>query len=242
MSLGVPAAIVLAGLVIAGAIFFRSPSSVSTDSQTAMMGLVAKDVETLSADDRLIGSMNAPIKIIEYSDLECPFCKAFHRAAAQVMEKYKAGGELAWIFRHFPLDSLHSKARAEAIAAECARVQGGDEAFFAYIDRVFTITPSNNGLDLGELAKIAGELKLDLAAFEACRESEAPAAVVESHLKNALTIGADGTPFVILADGDKYYPLFKTGIPAEGSDLAKAVGAELTTLFQAEIAKLRAGN
>ncbi len=242
MKFGAPAAIVLAGLVIAAAIFLRGPSVSNPPApgdQVAAMGLLAENIKPVGGDDRTRGSAEAPIQIIEYSDLECPFCKAFHRAAIRALEKYEATGKLSWTFRHFPLDSLHSKARAEAVAAECAYAQGGSAAFFAYIDRVFEITPSNNGLDLAELPKLATELKLDLAAFEACRQTEAPADLVEAHLQNALAIGADGTPFVILAEGDNYQPIFRTGIPAEASEDFKTIANDLTTLFQEEIAALR---
>src|SRR3546814_2871400 len=68
-----------------------------------------------------MGSPDASVKVIEFSDFECPFCKGFHRTMGQVMEEYGQDGKVAWVYRHFPIDSIHSKARKEAQASECAR-------------------------------------------------------------------------------------------------------------------------
>lgn len=89
------------------------------------------------------GNPNAKITIIEYSDLECPFCKRFHATMEQVLATY--GNDIRVVFRHFPLDSLHKKARTEANAVECAGEQG---KFWEFIDGIFAVTPSNDGLDI----------------------------------------------------------------------------------------------
>src|SRR3546814_20902810 len=65
-------------------------------------------------------------KGIEFSDFESPFCKGFHRTMGQVMEEYGQDGKVAWVYRHFPIDSIHSKARKEAQASECAAELGGN--------------------------------------------------------------------------------------------------------------------
>src|SRR3989338_2531696 len=103
------------------------------------------NVGELTDRDHLRGDPKATVKVVEFSDLECPFCKNFHRTMQQVMSEYS--GQVAWVYRHFPLDSLHSKARKEAEASECAAELGGNDGFWAYVDKLFEITPSNNGLD-----------------------------------------------------------------------------------------------
>lgn len=102
-------------------------------------------VRPVGEGEHLRGDPKATVKIVEFSDLECPFCKRFHLTMQQVMEEYS--GKVAWVYRHFPLDSLHSKARKEAEATECAAELAGNDGFWAYIDKLFEITPSNNGLD-----------------------------------------------------------------------------------------------
>ncbi len=106
-------------------------------------------VRPISPDEHILGNVNAKIIIVEYSDLECPFCKVFHTTMHQVVEKNN--GDVAWVYRHYPITQLHSKAFHEAEATECAWEQGGNETFWKYTDRIFEITQSNNRLDESEL-------------------------------------------------------------------------------------------
>lgn len=104
-------------------------------------GIVFRAVDT--SKEIVRGNPNAQITIIEYTDLECPFCKRFHQTMEQVMATYS--NDIRVILRHFPLDSLHKKARTEANAVECAGEQG---KFWEYVDGIFKVTPSNDGMDI----------------------------------------------------------------------------------------------
>ena len=75
----------------------------------------------MTKEDWVFGNRNAEIALIEYSDLECPFCKKFHPTAQQVVDEYK--GKVMWVFRHYPL-SFHANAQKEAEASECAAELG----------------------------------------------------------------------------------------------------------------------
>ncbi|OGI95322.1 hypothetical protein A2917_02025 [Candidatus Nomurabacteria bacterium RIFCSPLOWO2_01_FULL_42_17] len=108
-----------------------------------------KQIRPITSDDHILGNANARIVIVEYSDLECPFCKVFHNTMHQVVEK--SGGNVAWVYRHYPIPQLHSKAFHEAEATECAWEQKGNDGFWKYIDKLFEITPSNNGLPVERL-------------------------------------------------------------------------------------------
>src|SRR3989344_5485116 len=104
--------------------------------------------------------LTVPIAIVEYSDLECPFCKTFQKTLHQIMDEYGESGKVAWVYRHFPLAQLHTKAAKEAEATECAAELGGNAAFWKYADRLFEVTPSNNNLELSQLPVIAAEVGL----------------------------------------------------------------------------------
>ncbi len=91
------------------------------------------------------GNQNAQITIVEYSDFECPYCKRFHQTMQQVMDVH--GDDIKWVYRHFPLDSLHRNARVEALAAECAYAEDKDK-FWELTDLIFAVTPSNDGIDV----------------------------------------------------------------------------------------------
>lgn len=216
-ALSVPMAIVIAGALIAGAVLFGLKNSTATSAPTAVAptAQVAEDpskalenLKAVSADDHIRGNPDASIKVVEFSDPECPFCKRFHETMKQVMDEYGKDGKVAWVYRNFPLDQLHPKARKESVAIECAGDQGGNDLFWKYADRLYEITPSNNQLDPAELPKIAKYVGLDVAKFNTCLESGKFDAHVEADVQNAIATGGNGTPWSIVVGVDgKQYPL-----------------------------------
>lgn len=160
--------------------------------------LSADKVDKVTSEDHIKGNKNARYQLIEYSDLECPFCKKFHPDAQKILEQYS--GNLSWVYRHFPLDVIHSKARKEAEAAECAAQQGGNDAFWKYIDKLFEVTPANNGLDAAELPKIAALVGLDGSKLQSCIDSGKMAQKVEAQYQSGVKIGVAGTPSSVLLD------------------------------------------
>lgn len=155
-------------------------------------------VEVLKEDDHLRGNREARILLIEYSDLECPFCQRFHQTAKQLVDEYP--DQVAWVYRHFPLDRLHSKARKEAEATECAAELGGNDGFWRLTDKIYEVTPSNNGLDLASLPDLAAEVGLDKQEFEECLNSGRQAKGVEEDYLSGVKAGITGTPGNILFD------------------------------------------
>ena len=160
---------------------------------------------TVTDDDWYRGGKNAEVTIVEFSDLECPFCKTFHPTMQQVVDEY--GDKVKWVYRHFPLTSIHSKAQKEAEAAECAGELGGNTGFWSYIDRVYEVTPSNNGLDLAKLPEIAQEIGLNKQKFETCLNSGKYAKKVQADAQSGVAAGARGTPYSVIIAGDQKIPL-----------------------------------
>jgi len=194
-NLFMPGAILAGGAMIALSIFAGGINLSFEKGPSEAVSEQAPDepiAPSVNADDYVRGNPDAPITIVEYSDLECPFCKQFHSTLQQALTDY--GDQVRWVYKHFPLDALHSKADKEAEAAECAGELGGSEKFWAYIDRIFAVTPSNNGLDLALLPQIAKEIGLDQAAFEGCLNSGKYAEKVEKQYQEGLRLGVNGTP------------------------------------------------
>lgn len=206
-SLAIPGAIVVAGLMIAGAIFVTNGGTVTNNpgNNAANAGGALTKI-TLTKEDHVRGNPNAPVKIVEYSDPECPFCKAFHPTMQKIMAEYGAKGQVAWVYRHFPLDQIHPKAREEIEAIECAGDIGGNVKFWEYLDRVFEVTPGNNGLDLALLPTMAKDLGLDVAKFEACRAENKFDDKIQASYESGLAAGVRGTPHsvIISKDGKQY--------------------------------------
>ncbi len=223
-SMVIPAAIVIAGVIIAGAIYFSGgknnappvannagggqqiPSPVGNQQPPQGNTAALDQMAPITASDHIRGNPDAPVKIVEYSDPECPFCKRFHPTMQQAVAEYQ--GKVAWVYRNFPLDSLHSKARKEAEATECAGELGGNDKYWSYLDRLFEVTPSNNGLDPAQLPEIARYVGLDVQKFNACLSSGKYAAHVAEDLANATATGGNGTPWsIVVAQNGKKYPL-----------------------------------
>lgn len=206
--LSVPIAIVIAGLLI-GASLYISNIKASQQAQPRTVDLAvnanADKIRPVTAEDHILGNPNAVLKIVEYSDTECPFCKVFHGTMKKVMDVYGKDGKVAWVYRHFPIDQLHSKARKEAEATECANELGGQQKFWEYIDLVYSTTNSNDSLDPAELPKIAAKVGLDVKAFNTCLSSGKYAAKVEADYQDAVKAGGRGTPnsIIVSADGTK---------------------------------------
>ncbi len=215
--LSVPIAIVLAGALIAGAVFLsRDDGSAEKRAETETPENIPPvttpqkmDTRPITEKDHIKGNPNATILIVEYSDTECPFCKNFHRTMETIIDEYGKSGKVAWVYRHFPLLQLHPKAPKEAEALECAAELGGNSSFWEYITDLFRVTPSNNGLDLGELPNIAEWVGLEKEAFQTCLDSSEKLPIVQADLNEAVGAGGNGTPFNIfilkqtLSQGDQ---------------------------------------
>jgi protein-disulfide isomerase len=166
----VPLAIVVAGGLVAGAIYFGGSNQLTTNPPTGSGQANAKiDIAPVTEKDHIIGSRDADLVIVEYSDTECPFCKSFHSTMKEVVRTYD--GKVSWVYRHFPIAQLHTRAAKEAEATECAAELGGNQGFWAYTNRIFEITNSNDSLDPSELSKVATYAGLNEAIFNACLSS-----------------------------------------------------------------------
>jgi protein-disulfide isomerase len=223
--IAIPLAIIVAGGLVAGAIFMVKGNNVPVNTNVDSK---IKEVKAVTSDDHIMGNPNAKVLVVEYSDTECPFCKNFHNTMKQVMQEHGSNGDVAWVYRHFPLDSLHKKARNEALATECAAsIGGGDEAFWKYIGRVFEITGSNDKLDQKELYNIAAEQGLNKEKFAACMTEAKLAENVQSDYQSGLDAGVQGTPYsIILVKGSQ------TVIPVDGAQPYSVVSNVINTLLQ----------
>ncbi|HHX58545.1 MAG TPA: DsbA family protein [Candidatus Moranbacteria bacterium] len=154
-------------------------------------------VEGVSADDdAVMGDKNAPVTIIEFSDYECPFCKrSFEQVFPEIKKNYIDTGKARYIFRDMPLSFHDPLATQEAIAAECAKEQGGDEAYYKYHHLIFTNTKSNgNGLQKNDLYRFATEIGLNAGEFKTCLDTERFAEEVKKDMKDGQEYGVQGTP------------------------------------------------
>jgi len=144
-------------------------SSSADDSGNTVM-----EVEVSVDDDPVLGDPNAPITMIEFSDFECPFCKSFfEETLPQIKSAYIDTGKVRFVLRDLPLPFHEPAASKEALAANCARDQGGDEKYFLYHDEIFARTASNaEGMKTADYAAAATKIGLNVAAFNSCLSTD----------------------------------------------------------------------
>ncbi len=177
-------------------------------------------IPEVTSEDHIKGNRDAKVYLIEYSDLECPFCSKFHPTAQQVVDEY--GDDVAWVYRHFPLDQLHSKARPAAQASECVAEVGGEDAFWAFSDEIFS-----DQTKLNNLSSVASSVGVSGGAYDSCVNSEKYADKVEEQYQGGLAAGITGTPgnFIINDKGDAW--LIPGALPFETlkSTIDEALGS-----------------
>lgn len=200
------------GVVILGGVYFMGANSSGGfsfgDSDKAVQPTVnptvdptpsantVGDLKPVSKDDHIVGSANADVVLVEYSDMECPFCKRFHPTMLQLMEDYK--GKVAWVYRHFPL-SFHANAQKEAEASECVADLGGNDKFWKFTDAIYERTTSNGtGFALADLKPLAEEVGVDGTKFQDCLDSGKYTAKVNQDLAEGQQAGVTGTPGTVV--------------------------------------------
>lgn len=206
-----PISIIIAGLLIGGGIYLNGKmESEKTPTPNKVMSDNAKNsIRPIDANDHILGSSKARVIVVEYSDTECSFCKQFHSTMLRIMKEYGTNERVAWVYRHFPIPEIHKKAAKEAEALECAAELGGNAKFWEYTNRLYEVTPSDDGLDPKELTNIAKYVGLPSDKFGTCLESGQYAPRVEMDANNAKEMGASGTPYSVLIDTKtgEHYPL-----------------------------------
>lgn len=139
----------------------------------------------ISEEDPARGSMDAPVKIVQYSDYQCSFCARGGRTLKQIEETY--GDQVQVVFKDFPLP-FHEDARLAAEAGHCAREQG---AFWEYHDKLFA---NQKALGVAKLKTYASQLGLEENQFGECLEGRTYSDKVQTNMAEGQALGVRGTP------------------------------------------------
>jgi protein-disulfide isomerase len=215
-TLSTPLAIVLAGGLIAGALYLGQTSNTkATDKPLAVDESdiqISADLENLAPvtnEDHILGNPDAPVIIVGFSDYECPFCKRFHDTMNQVMDEYGESGKVAWVFRQLPLQIHPKNAFTAAAASECVVDQKGNEGFWQFADAYFAVTLGNDRSDLKTmLPQIYKNLGISQAEIEACISSGKYNQAIQDDMADATATGGRGTPWsIVIAPNGKKFPL-----------------------------------
>ncbi len=144
-------------------------------------------------DDPSIGNKDAPVTILEFSDFECPFCARFvDDTFPEIKREYIDTGKVLFVFKDFPLINIHKDAFNAALAADCANEQG---KFWEMHDLLFD---NQRNLEKKDLKSYASKLKLDIAKFNSCLDSESYKDEISQDSAEATGLGITGTPTFII--------------------------------------------
>jgi protein-disulfide isomerase len=162
-------------------------------------------VEKVSTDDDPSrGAADAPVTVVEFTDFQCPACRAIHPVLDELLKSY--GNRVRFVVRDFPLVN-HEQSRKAAEAADAANAQG---KFFEYITVLFT---NQEALDVASLKKYAAAMGLDMTRFNAALDGGTYAAEVQKDVDDGTELGIDSTP-TIFVNGVRQRDLSPEGLRA----------------------------
>jgi protein-disulfide isomerase len=197
-----PVTIIIAGIIVAAALYVVRVSAISP-----LKGDISL-LRPISTSDHMMGNPTAPVVVVEYSDIDCEYCKHFQEAMTQIMTDYGAAGNVAWVYRHFPLIETHPDAAAHAEAAECVASLGTDQMFFSFIDALQQAAPGSSQFNPQNYTSIVTGLGISPAEFQSCMDGTKFEKRVADDFDNAIAIGANGTPYsFILIKGHEPIPV-----------------------------------
>lgn len=207
--LTMPVAIVIAGVVIAGAVMLtKMPAPDAAPAGQAAAAITADTLRPASATDHIIGSPDAPVVMVEYADFQCPYCGVIYPTLKRIVEE--SNGQVAWVYRHLPLESIHPEARPSALAAECLSAQLGDQAFWRFMEDAFA-----NQQNLGSAWYAAEAVKLgaNMSQFNSCMTNKTFDSRIDADLAEAIQLGGNGTPYTIIVPKEGRAVPFSGALP-----------------------------
>jgi protein-disulfide isomerase len=142
---------------------------------------------SLSATDHIRGKATGVPVVIEYADFQCSFCREMQSTLKSLTERR----QIVWVFRSYPLTTIHPAAMDAAIAAECASQQG---KFWQYADALFE---NQEQLKPKVLVDIAAVSQLEPSKFKNCQLSDGRAAVI-SQIAAGNSLGVESTPTLFI--------------------------------------------
>lgn len=192
-SLVLPAAIAIGGIVVALAVYFalhRPEASTASGSGDPSL------VTPIRSTDHILGNPAAKVAVIEYADYDCEYCAQFDTTMHQLMATEGASGEVAWVYRNYPITQLHPTAYKAAEAAECVASVSGNDVYWKFADSLFAKQPVDPN-NYFSLAQAAGA---DTDAMSTCLQNASTTvdARIDADSANAVAVGAQGTPYSVI--------------------------------------------
>lgn len=162
--------------------FFTEVKNIKTDGPVA----TGPQLQVENGSHASLGPIDAKVTVVEFGDFQCPYCQRSFPVLRFVMGKYQ--DQVKFVYRHFPVATIHPKAAQAAAASECARDQG---KFWEYHDILYQ---NPNTLEIEDLKKYAQVLELDTVQFAQCLDGGEKQEKVRKDVEDGLQAGVTGTP------------------------------------------------
>jgi protein-disulfide isomerase len=196
------------------------PTDVTTESQLAAF-------TPITGSDYIRGNGNAQIMIVTYSDYDCPHCARFHQTMKLIMQEYGLTGEIGWVYRQFPIESLHPNSVRLSEAGLCVGELGGSTAFWEFTDLLYERRDDVGPANITRIDEFAERAGVEFGPFNLCLESGRMRDAAVASFEEALALGAEGTPFSLVIAGDQTVPL-RGALPLENvRSLIEAIQVQL---------------
>jgi len=173
-----------------------SPNNNTSTAPTSVPVPAGQPVTVPLSNEPAMGSPDAPITIVEYSDFQCPFCLRHFEQTLPQLQQYIDAGQIRYVFKDFPIHSIHPQAQKAHESARCARELDGDDAFWTMHDLLFANQEqwANNSDHVEVYKSLAGEMGLDQEAFDECLASGRYADAVNVQVAEGIDLAVQGTP------------------------------------------------
>ncbi len=182
---GIGFVVVLGGALIAMALANKHsniPSPTGTASETANF--------TITPNDNVKGLANAKVTLVEFSDFQCPACKAYSPVLTALVDMYP--NDLRLVYKYFPLKTIHFRAQASSQAAEAAARQGKFWEMYKLLFENQDTWSRETGTATFE--KYAQDLGMDVTKFKADYDSDSVKEKIDSQIKEGIDLNVNGTP------------------------------------------------
>lgn len=204
-AIAVPGAIVIAGLIVAGAIFFTNKGNGSavdgTDDTTNPTANQEEypEAETTIADSPYLGDIKkAKVAIVEFTDYQCPYCKRHaDETKPSIVKDYVDTGKIIYVVRNFPLEFHGQIAIDTANAALCIDEIGGVSKFFEFYAKGFEQESTD------ALSQIAKDLGVNMDKYNTCMSENRYNDTIDKDFSDGTKAGVTGTPGFVIGVLDK---------------------------------------
>jgi protein-disulfide isomerase len=190
-------------VVLAGLVYFSNRNKLDVSNVDGAKVLSASS-ESGNIADHVYGKADSKVVLVEYGDFQCPGCGAAYEPVKTITEKYK--DKIAFVFRNFPLSSIHPNARAAAAAAESAGLQG---KYWEMHDELYSNQNAWQSLDAEKRAAyfedIAKKLELNVDTFKESLGKDTVLGKINFDLALGKAAGVSSTPSFYI-NGEKLDP------------------------------------